>query len=300
MTKKPKAPDEPTATPLFPDLPPSSPPERVRTPKHPLWTEHKARLIERYLFYFVMITRHGTYIDGFAGPQEPSKPDTWAARLVLESSPRWFRHFHLFEKKNTKVAMLQALRATQPDRDINVYEGDCNVRIAEMLASSPIRDKEATFCLIDQRTFECSWATVRALAEHKPKTEHKIELFYFLANKWLDRALGGAKKMGGDRAHAWWGGPGWQQLLGVNLWDRVQQVADRFANELGYKFVKPWPIYSRKGGGSVMYFMIHATDHPRAHDLMARAYNNAVSPPESPKQIAMELGVAPPDDEKAT
>jgi hypothetical protein len=33
---------------------------------YPIWTENKARLIERYLFYFVLVTKHGTYIDAFA------------------------------------------------------------------------------------------------------------------------------------------------------------------------------------------------------------------------------------------
>ena len=61
------------------------------------------KLIERYLFYFVLITKHGTYIDGFAGPQDPSKPDYWAARLVLANQPRWLRHFHLFERDRAKI-----------------------------------------------------------------------------------------------------------------------------------------------------------------------------------------------------
>ena len=55
----------------------------TRRLKYPLWTENKARLIERYLYYFVLITKHGTYIDGFAGPQKKEPPFTWAAKFVL-------------------------------------------------------------------------------------------------------------------------------------------------------------------------------------------------------------------------
>src|SRR5579862_7358355 len=65
--------------------------------RNPIWTECKAKLIERYLFYFVQITFHGTYIDGFAGAQETEKPEMWAAKLVIESQPRWLRNFYLFE-----------------------------------------------------------------------------------------------------------------------------------------------------------------------------------------------------------
>ena len=52
------------------DLPNAPSPQKVFSGiDRPLWTEHKAQLISRYLYYFVLITRHGVYIDGFAGPQ---------------------------------------------------------------------------------------------------------------------------------------------------------------------------------------------------------------------------------------
>ena len=70
---------------------------KIKRIRRPIWTEHKAKLIERYLYFFVLVTRHGNYIDGFAGPQEPEKPDMWAAKLVLESEPRWLKRFFLFD-----------------------------------------------------------------------------------------------------------------------------------------------------------------------------------------------------------
>ena len=84
---------------------------KVEPIHNPIWTKHKARLIERYLYFFVFITRHGTYIDAFAGPQEPDKPEMWAAKLVLESEPKWLRHFYLFERKKARVKQLEELRS---------------------------------------------------------------------------------------------------------------------------------------------------------------------------------------------
>jgi hypothetical protein len=49
------------------------------------------------------------------------------------------------------------------------------------------------FWLIDQRTFECKWATLERLASHKPKEQNKVELFYFLAASWLPHALAAQK-----------------------------------------------------------------------------------------------------------
>ena len=45
-------------------------------------------MIATYLRLFVYVTRHGAYIDGFAGPQQPSMLDLWTAKLVLESQPK--------------------------------------------------------------------------------------------------------------------------------------------------------------------------------------------------------------------
>ena len=67
----------------------------LKAPNYPVWTEKKAKLIERYLYYFVLITKHGTYIDGFAGPQNPDEHESWSAKLALENEPHWIRKFFL-------------------------------------------------------------------------------------------------------------------------------------------------------------------------------------------------------------
>jgi hypothetical protein len=59
--------------------------------------------------------------------------------------------------------------------------------------------------------------------------------------------------------------------------------------ELGYKSVKAWPIYERENGGAIMYYLIHATDHPEAPKFMSRAYRHAVYPLEPLEQLKLEL-----------
>ena len=159
----------------FWELPvPELPEARIKPIHNPIWTENKAKLIKEYLYRFVMVTHHGTYIDAFAGPQVPDKHDMWAAKLVLESNPRWLRHFYLFEKNREKIKRLKELKKSQPEakrgearRNIQISRGDCNNGIIELLASNVIKQKEATFCLLDQRTFECHWSTVEALSKYK-------------------------------------------------------------------------------------------------------------------------------------
>jgi len=100
-------PDQPL---LFELPPPGAIEPLVRPLRHPIWTEYKARLIERYLYYFVLITKHGTYIDGFAGPQEPGRDEMWAASLVLNSEPRWLGNFFLFDRDPEAVQQLTPIR----------------------------------------------------------------------------------------------------------------------------------------------------------------------------------------------
>lgn len=238
-----------------------------------------------------MVTKHGAYIDAFAGPQEPDNPDMWAARLVLTSEPRRIRQFYLCEKDSRKVKALNALVASapriKPTRHIRVLPGDCNVEIPVLLNTRPIREKEATFCLLDQRTFECHWATIEALAQYK-KSGHKIELFYFLANAWFDRAVAASKTLRGkQRIFRWWGRQDWTKLRALSPLRRANALAERFRNELGYAHSHPWPIYQKADGGRVMYYMIHASDHPDAAELMSRAYMNAVRPEDARSQLRL-------------
>jgi three-Cys-motif partner protein len=279
--------------------PPGRPDATVKRLRYPVWTQSKARVIQSYLRLFTFITKHGTYIDAFAGPQT-DKPEMWSAKLVLECEPRWLRHFHLFEQNKTKVAALEELivghaqmlaEANEKSRDLHVHPGDCNEEIPKLLAASPIRDKEATFALLDQRTFECHWETVRALAAHK-KGGHKIELFYFLPNAWLPRSIAGLTKRH-EVGRLWWGQDGWQALGKMTTRSRAELFTRRIREELGYASVMPWPINEREaGGGNVMYFMIHATDHPEAPILMRRAFEHAVDPTKPAEQLALaHLGV---------
>jgi three-Cys-motif partner protein len=199
MKKKAKATQEQDWLYKKPDTPEEdiAPEVLVKPSDRPVWTDNKAQFIVSYLRYFVLLTKHGTYIDGFAGPQEECETEAWSAKRVLASEPQWIKHFHLCDQNRTQIARLEELKAAQPMcdakgrklyRKINVYKGDFNTKINEILAAGKISHKQATFCLLDQRTFECQWQTVEKLARYK-QSNNKIELFYFLANGWLERAL---------------------------------------------------------------------------------------------------------------
>jgi three-Cys-motif partner protein len=190
---------------------------------------------------------------------------------VLEVQPQFLRNFILCEIETDKIAALEALKAEHASRSVHVLPGDFNRVVDRILETGMIDDKEATFCLIDQRTFECEWSTVVKLARHK--TTYKIELFYFLAQWWLDRALEATKDE--DQLARWWGRSDWTVLRGTKAVERAKLVVERL-RLLGYRYVHAWPIYGLEHQSALMYHMIHAADHGEAPKLMARAYKSVV------------------------
>lgn len=238
-------------------------------PRAPLWTSDKSRLIAEYIHHFLMVTKHGIYLDLFAGPQHVGDTENWSVRRVLErrTTGPAIRHYAVCDKKQGQVQRLQELG--QNSSSFRVYAGDANDCVHRMLKDAPINPKTACFCLIDQRTFECHWATVEAIARYKSEG-YKIEIFYFLAQRWIDRAWASTKLKG--RLATWWGNNDYEQFRKLRSFNRADKLCERFCMELGYAYSKPFSIHEKKDGMRTMYYMIHATDHPEACNLMSRAY----------------------------
>ena len=263
----------------------------IKLLKRPVWSENKAKLITSYLRLFVFITKHGTYIDAFAGPQTEASEQAWTAQMVLDSEPKRLRHFHLFDNVPGQYEDLQRLAADNSERNVHVYLGDSNHTLPLVLPTGSIHEREATFCLLDQRTFQCEWQLCRHVSQLRPGLT-KVEQFYFLANKWMDRALAAVSTEDTEQqVKAWLGQDDWRTFQSMSSHERRDRFVDKFKNELGYRSVKPWPIYGDDGGrGAVMYYMIHATDHPEAPKLMYRAYSQAVDLPSAiNNQLELDL-----------
>ena len=267
-----------TQTELFGDLQPAGRPRpHVRQPpvgiEAPLWTIDKSRLIDEYIHHFLLVTKHGVYLDLFAGPQHATDAENWSVRRVLERRTEGnpsIRHYAVCDIKRKQADRLRNLGRNHPS--FRVYEGDANERVHEMLEGAPITAKTACFCLIDQRTFQCHWTTVEAVAQYK-REGYKIELFYFLAQKWLDRAW--ASTRDGKKLAAWWGNGDHKHFRTLRSVERAIALCKRFRDELGYAYAVPFAIHEKGAGSRTMYYMIHASDHPAAAGLMARAYLRA-------------------------
>lgn len=235
-------------------------------------------MICEYIHLFLVITKNGVYLDLFAGPQSGSYDKNWSVKRVMElrseGSPS-IRHYAVCDKKRSQIKLLRLLKEEhqQKSHAFKIYKGDANEKVASMLAEAQISAKTACFCLIDQRTLECHWETVKAIAEYK-KEGYKIEIFYFLAQGWLDRSWKSTKKV--KRLRNWWGREDYEVFLNLKSVERAYAMCDRFCDELNYEYADPWAIYDKGSSGRTMYYMIHASDHYRAGKIMSDAYNSAI------------------------
>jgi three-Cys-motif partner protein len=265
----------------------------IGTLPSPIWTETKAQLIQNYLRLFLFITKHGVYIDGFAGAQDKQNPDSWAAKLVLELTPPWMKSFFLCELDKSAYSDLLSMLLVQKTvrgRQIVHKQRDFNQWVEEVLASGSITDNTASFALLDQRSTECRWATVQKLAAHKQRST-KIELFYFFPTGWIHRVISETK----DKSvlDSWWGDESWQQIENVSQHEAAH-LCLRKIQALGYRDVKSWPISARESGaGRTMYHMIHATDHLEAPKLMFRAYRNLIGGVPAGEQTKFDFEAIP-------
>src|SRR5260370_1513264 len=111
------------------------------------------------------------------------------------------------------------------------------------LSCGRIVEKEAVFCLLDQRKFECHWSTVKKLASYKTAKSNKFELFYFLAGWWYRRAVTAVKR--DSILRNWCGRTDWADLRAKKLLVGKDGMAARFQSALGYASAKPWPVLHR-------------------------------------------------------
>lgn len=271
---------------LFGDLRPIK--SRPRAPKPlteiraPLWTSDKSCLVAEYIHLFLLITKHGIYLDLFAGPQHSGDKENWSVRRVLKRRTEGpaIRHYAVCDNDPAKVRMLREIG--QNHSSFRVYPDDANECVHRMLAEAPIKPKTACFCLVDQRTFECHWATVEAIARYKKKG-YKIEIFYFLARGWIDRAWASTKDK--RRLTQWWGNDQYEGFRQLSSIERAHALCKRFQDELGYAYSIPFSIHEKGEGSRTMYYMIHASDHPDACALMSRAYQQ-VQQGRRPEQLS--------------
>ncbi len=223
------------------------------------------------------------YIDAFAGDtinvlSTTGEQFPGSAEIALDVSPP-FTYVALFEMRRKRAEQLRALQAARPGRNIEVFEGDCNVLMHDALArSSP---KAATFAFLDPDGMELDWRTVQLLADHKRgKSPYKVEMWILLSTSGLQRMLGDFARpedaaTNEHRVARLYGSSGpWERIRQARRDGEITPADARQAytflymdrlSALGYQYLLARPIRNSRGE---LYVMIFATDHPAGSSIM--------------------------------
>jgi three-Cys-motif partner protein len=268
------------------------------------WTRAKLRILEDYLPAFLTASggkaKEIIYLDAFAG--EGSGLDRLtgeefkgSARIALDlSQSGGFTKLRYFEQESKAKELEEQLRATYPGRDIQVYGGDCNVKIRDALNDLKPFKWAPTFAFVDPDGMELSWHTLELLAAHKrgyrrdpTKREYKVELWLLFPTQGLVRTLSHdptkITKADRDRADRLYGTPAWRTIYEKRRFDEISaaEAKDeyvnllrwRLENELGYASTHPLELKNTRGG--TIYHMIFATDNEAGERIMSDLYGRA-------------------------
>ncbi|MHB8467665.1 MAG: three-Cys-motif partner protein TcmP [Acidimicrobiales bacterium] len=269
------------------------------------WTLSKLRVFELYLNRYRVVAGNGSYIDGFAGSgslrvKGRAEDFMGSARIAMESTA--FKDVWLFEKDKAIAELLdRTMRYHYPwrrRRRLRIVADDFNTAIVSVLAERQITTDRPCFAFLDPDSTQLDWETVALLAGYKepvaPPTRCKVELWIlFNSHQALGRLVdrqGDADYADSPRAcaldrvmggrEAWW--DLCEQRAHINVFAR--RYAERLQSELGYGFAHA-QLITDPDSTRPQYFMIHASDHPAAWDLMrwakqqSNAFDNTIELP---------------------
>jgi three-Cys-motif partner protein len=262
------------------------------------WTEQKLDILGDYLSAFTRASSlkasTTVYLDLFAGQaQNVSRgrsrhPIRGSARRALDARPP-FTILRFFELESKAKSLEAALKAEYLDRDFKVVPGDCNIKIAEVLAELAEFSWAPTFAFLDQQSTEVQWTTLQQLARYKRAGKWKAELWLLCASDLLPRGLR-IRNESVDPAVA----GRMTRMFGTDIWIEALDAARqnlltgrefraeltnlmrwRLEQDLEYQATKVFKVTNTSGIG--IFDMIFATDHWAGEKIMNDLYSKAPS-----------------------
>jgi three-Cys-motif partner protein len=170
-----------------------------------------------------------------------------------------------------------------PHRQFNVYPGDCNQTIDQVLADLRAWQWAPTFVFADQQGAEIAWSTLAKAARFRTG-KWKAELWILMSPTMIAK---GVKGTGGavfaERVDVLYGCDEWRriqsarerQLISAEDYrdEMVNLLRWRLQATLGYKLTARIPM--RMPNGLPIYDMVFATDHPVGDKIMTALYRGA-------------------------
>lgn len=256
------------------------------------WTLNKLAILEDYLPAFNKASAKSptrVYIDLMAGESENIERGTGTSfdgspRIAVGAEPG-FTHLAFIEINPAKARSLREdLASSFPgDSRYQVYEGDCNLTIDQVLTNLDSYRWSPTFAFVDQQAAEINWSTLAKLAAFR-KGSRKSELWVLMSPAMIIKGITGTN---GDayakRVDRLYGDTAWRDIW--KAWESKNLDPEGFRSEmvnlfrwrlehdLGYQVTARIPM--RMQNNVPLYDMVFATDHFVGDKIMTSLYKAA-------------------------
>lgn len=271
------------------------------------WTRGKLDMLRRYLGAFTTASKgvdERIYLDLFGG--QPSNRDRLtdsdlkgSAKIALSVSDPDFTQLRFFEQEPYASRLRVSLSTDYPDRHFEVVTGDCNSTISAVLAQLSSLNWAPTFAFVDPNGPDIHWSTLESLSQFKKPKTTKTEMWILLAAGMFIRTLpkdGEVRAEDAMKLTTMYGTEEWQSIYKGRLSgaltpadareEYVNLMRWRLEHVLGYRWTHPLEIFNE--GGTSIYHMIFATDHPVGNQIMTSLYNGAANEFPAMRQAARQ------------
>jgi three-Cys-motif partner protein len=254
------------------------------------WIRNKLGILDGYLSAFnraSLKSPERLYIDLMAGDPVNVEKGTGeefdgSARLALAASPP-FTRLALCEMPAKAAALNADLRQRFPGRSFEVYAGDCNQTINQVLADFSQWRWAPAFVFADQQAAEIDWETLAKVAAFRTG-KWKAELWILMSPAMIVKGATGTNNQAfATRVDALLGSPNWRRIQSARRTDLIsaEDYRDEMVNllrwqlehTLGYGMTARIPM--RLPSGMPLYDMVFATDHPVGNKIMTDLYHRA-------------------------
>lgn len=263
------------------------------------WSEVKLEIIKEYASAYGVAFANRPYlsrlyIDGFAGAgvhisktTKESVPGSPTNALLVEPP---FHEYHFVDLNTGKANNLRQIAGDRLNRDVFVYEGDCNdILLNLVFPRVRYEDYRRALCILDPYGLHLNWEVI--------KTAGKLGTIDLFLNfpimdmnrnaLWRDAA--GVDPEDAARMTAFWGDDTWRQaayreeehlfgfddVKGTNE-DIVKAFKDRLRTVAGFKNVLD-PMPMRNTRGATVYYLFFASAKDTANKIardIFRKYSN--------------------------
>lgn len=261
------------------------------------WTLEKLGILERYLDAYTTALKSQPfklmYIDAFAGTGRiaPTRDDdadrSWfvrgSARRAVQIENRPFDRLVFCEKDAARVAALEELRATHPERDIRVKSADANAWLSAMREDWR---KWRGVLFLDPFGTEVAWQTIERIADVEA-----LDTWILFPLSAVARMLPKSQRpedVSGGWAHRLkkiYGDDSWMNLyrarsqgslfgdIGQERDPGVRGLLEIYKNKLGTVFGERFLMQTRtlrNSKNSPMFELMLCVGHPKGIDLAKR------------------------------